>query len=470
MQLLTLRLPEHFDNPIPESWSPEDRATALQVGHAAVAHLRARREGSEGQRDTHAVLREILAADLDGVRAANAALRDEVRDLREAAVRAEGELGVTRATARLAAADEQGTAVERATTALRASLANVEEQLRSSTQALQAATRANSDGAARLQATQEERDALRARLAEAERASEPHETGRRMELNSHRALEEAGLFVRDTSTGSHNIHFHDKLVAHRYLRQEYGAEGGGGVPRYCTDGHVILSLEDKCYKHSNKLGEQISKFHAVRRAMQVGGRADCFAWYSTASIPSRGHQRKSFEYEQLDDGRFSVTGWLGASDVSDEELATFVREILDQQQLLGGLRTSLAAESEVVQELATAAEHAVRLAQSQLEQVDAMTRSIRELERQRDALRCATLEAVLRPYAALRGHGLLAKSDSLLDDSLRSLEQPRRTEADRLIRHRDEFAHLRSAICGLGEGKRARRRSEGTTPEGRTHR
>ena len=43
MQLLTLRLPEHFDNPIPESWSPEDRATALQVGHAAVAHLRPER-------------------------------------------------------------------------------------------------------------------------------------------------------------------------------------------------------------------------------------------------------------------------------------------------------------------------------------------------------------------------------------------------------------------------------------------
>jgi flagellar motility protein MotE (MotC chaperone) len=232
----------------------------------------------------------------------------------------------------------------------------------------------------------------------------------------------------------------------------------GSMPKYSTDAKVLLSFEDKCYKHSNKLNEQIVKFYEIRKSMQVGRRADCFLWYSTASIPAKKHKRKDFEYEQLEDGRFCVTGWIGAPDVSDEELLIFVREIMSQQECLMTLKKNIPIENETIQSLATTGEHIIRLAESQINQVERITRSIKDLEQQRDAIRCAALEVLLRQYSTLQDSELLSKNDTSLNDSLKSLSNSKRTETDKLIKNKDEFVHLQESIQGSSFGKRRRTR------------
>ena len=276
-------------------------------------------------------------------------------------------------------------------------------------------------------------------LTETNRVKTSNESGMCNERRTTALLQEGGLYVVDTSEGAHNLHYHDKLVSKKFIRRD-GASGC--IPLYRTDARVILSFEDKCYKHSNKLGGEIQKFAEIRSAMQIGRQRGLFIWYSTASIPSRGHRRKYTEYEQLEDGRFCVTGWIGADDVSEEEVVRFAQEIIEQQECLMDLRTRLPLENDTIQSLTAVSEQTMKLARTQLAQVDAMTASLKELEKQRDNVRRTVLEMLLRQYATLKEQHLLTKSDQPLEDSLMSLKNERRTTADKIIENKDEFMHL----------------------------
>ena len=126
-----------------------------------------------------------------------------------------------------------------------------------------------------------------------------------------------------------------------------------------------------------------------------------------------------------------------------------MEEVINQQECLMNLRTKLPLENDTIQRLGTTGEAVLKLVKLQLEYVDSMTGHIRELEQQRDSIRCAALEIILRQYSALRDCNLLGRSDYDLDASLQSLGNTKRTETDKLVRNREEFHHLQRNIKGL---------------------
>jgi len=448
---ITLWVPEKFENPIPHSWSAEDCALVLQLGISAVNIVK-KDQLDKGDHDkVFATLRQIISSDQENIRKDNERLQKERDEMNECMIRQQAQIKNIENELELEHKLQHERLLKEKTSSMRESIVNLEHQLRSSTQSLEISMRTTSDISTQKDLLQKEKDDLIKRLAETDRVKTSNESGSYNEENTKVILQEGGLFVRDTSKGTHNLHYHDKLVSKSFLQKE---DTNSGIPMYKTDAKVILSFEDKCYKHSNKLGEQIQKFHEIRKAMQIGKRADCFVWYSTTTIPIRRHQRKYIEYEQLEDGRFCVTGWIGADDISEEELVIFVQEVIDQQECLMDLKTTLPLENDTIQNLTTTSEYTMKLAKAQLAQVDKMTSNIKELEQQRDGIRCTALEMVLRQYATLKEHNLLSKSDHILNDSLMSLNNEKRTEADKFIKNKDEFLHLQVNMKGSSSKKR----------------
>ena len=392
--------------------------------------------------DTHAQvfehLKHIVPADLEGIRKENVELKEKL-------VWRNAEFEKMKSDLTLRLKEEHERLVDERTSCLQTSIVNLEQQLHASTQALELSMVTNRNMLAENKELQQEKSRLTERLMDVERVKTSNESGIENEQKTLSILQNGGLFVRDTSKGAHNLHYHDKLVAKKFLHKNEGR----GTPTYRTDANsVVLSFEDKCYKHSNKLGEEIERFYEIRAGMQVGGRADCFVWYSTATIPIKQHKRKYIEYDQLEDGRFCVTGWIGAPDVSAEELVRFVNEVIEQQECLMTLKTKLPVESETIQRLTTSTEHAIKLVKKQLEQVDRLTGHIKDLEQQRDSIRLTALEMIFRHYATLKEVNLLSTNDHVVNDSLMSLTNEKRTEADKIIRNKDEFSHLQGILTG----------------------
>lgn len=439
---ITLWVPENFENPIPHSWSAEDCALVLQLGISAVNIVKKDELGDHDK--VFATLRQIISSDQENIRNDNERLQKERDEMNECMIRQQAKLENIENELRLEHKLQHEHLLEEKTSSMRESIVNLEHQLRSSTQSLEISMRTNGDISTQKDLLQKEKDDLTKRLAEKDRVKTSNESGRSNEENTKVILQEGGLFVRDTSKGTHNLYYHDKLVSLEFIQKD---DTNSGIPMYKTD-DVICSLEDKCYKNSNKLGPEIEKFLEIRKAMQIGKRADCFVWYSTTTIPRRGHKRKSFQYEQLEDGRFCVTGWIGAKDISDEELVMFVHEVIDQQKCLMGLKTTIPLENDTIQNFTTTSEYTMKLAKAQLAQVDKMTVNIKELAQQRDDIRCTALEMILRQYATLKEHNLLSKSDQVLNDSLTSLNNEKRTEADKFIKKQDEFLHLQVNMKG----------------------
>jgi hypothetical protein len=451
---ITLWVPENFENPIPHSWSAEDCALVLQLGISALNILK-KDELDKGDHDkVFATLRQIISSDQENIRKDNERLQKERDEMNECMIRQQAKLENIENELRLEHKLQHERLLEEKTSSMRESIVNLEHQLRSSTQSLEISMRTTSDISTQKDLLQKEKDELTKRLAENDRVKTSNESGSSNEENTKVILQEGGLFVRDTSKGTHNLHYHDKLVSLEFIQKD---DTNSCIPMYKTDAKVICSLEDKCYKHSNKLGPEIEKFLEIRKAMQIGKRADCFVWYSTTTIPRYGHKRKSFQYEQLEDGRFCVTGWIGADDISEEELVMFVQEVIDQQKCLMDLKTTLPLENDTIQNLTTTSEYTMKLAKAQLAQVDKMTVNIKELEQQRDGIRCTALEMILRQYATLKEHNLLSKSDHVLNDSLMSLNNEKRTEADKFIKNKDEFLHLQVNMKGSSSANKKRK-------------
>lgn len=451
---LVLCVPDGFEDPTPKFWSAEDNALVIRLGVSALQILKRTLDVDGVDDRVLSALKQIVRSEADDVRRDNETLRRECARLECEVVSKDHALRGVRNECKLQQAREQDGLVEERTRGMRATVENLQQQILSSSQTLEVSTRTNKDLIAQNTRLESERAELARRLHDSEQTKPANECGHANEERTKDVLEGGGFFVRDTSKGAHNLHFHDKLVSRGFLTRS----DDGGVPAYAsTNDEIVLSFEDKCYKSSNKLGEQIDKFHELRRGMQIGQRADCFLWYSTASIPIRQHRRKSVEYEQLEDGRFCVTGWLGAADVTPDELTGFVNEVLDQQKCLGWLRRTVPFESDVVQCLASAGEGVVKLAKTQLAHVDRLTKHIRELEKERDGLRCTVLETLFRQYKALQDQRVVLKPDHVISESLQTLGNTKRTEADKLIRNRDEFVHLQTTIAGSAGGPKRRK-------------
>ena len=455
MPVLSLSVPEGFRCSVPEDWSPEDNALLIECGVSVVKTVKERGGEEEGGHDrVFEALRHILSSETEEVRRENESLRRERDELRERLIKDSAERRNLENELTVRLVSEQEAKTERSTSSLRATVSNLEEQLRSSTQSLEVATRTNGEMLSQARTLQGERDELKKKVEEMSRPKTSNESGSENERLTLSILQEDGLFVRDTSKGSHNTFYHDKLVSRSFLHMD---DTSSSLPRYRSEGGVVMSFEDKCYKSSNHLGEQITKFHEVRRSMQTGGRADCFLWYSTVSIPRREHRRKSMEYEQTEDGRFSVTGWIGAPDVSREELLSFVREVLDQQEMLMMLKTRVPLENETIQCLSATSEHVMEIVRTQLEHVKRMSKTISELEGQRDGVRRTALEMLLREYSVLKDKNLLTHSDTSLDDCLSSLDREKRNDNCKVIKDKDDFLYLRTNLRGGGGGGKRRK-------------
>lgn len=441
MNTVTLCIPKDWENCIPNDWSEQDNALVLQLGVSALTVLKAKDfEVNDGVDKVFSTLKQIMTSDLEGLRHENTALRQEREQLSQQVIRHESEMKNAEDSLRLRLGQHEDSRLREHTATLRTSVGNLEQQLRSSTASLELLMRTNSELQAQKETLQAERDSCRQQLEASQCEKGSNQRGKDHEQATLQTLQGSGLFVRDTSKGNHNLYFHDKLVSKDMI---YKTEEGGH-PSYTTNtAAVLLSFEDKCYRHSNKLGAQIEKFHEIRAAMQKGRRADCFVWYSTTSIPCRQHKRRYIEYEQLEDGRFCVTGWLGASDVSAEELTAFVQEVIDQQECLAHLKRTLPLENEMIQELASLGDQTMQLAKAQLEAVDGMTRAMKDLETQRDGMRYSALSLLFRQYSTLEDLRLLSKNDSSLHDSIVSLENEKRREADKFIKNKNEFHQLK---------------------------
>lgn len=456
---VTVTVPDDTTSPLDESWTPEENALALQIGGDAVRRVKAGGGGCAQAREkvleqVRSVLRGDREEELSALREEAASLREERERLREEAREARGaaaRAGDACEAARLrareemraegeAARREEGERASARASALERDLARARSLLEE--ERAERERKADALSAAR-EAAEGEARRLRTELAEMRCSSTK---GRAAERRHRDILAEAGFYAVDTSSGRHVRHHHDSLVARVPLlalgeEGRYEAEGGG----------VRLSLESKQYASAGHMGEELTKFARDRATMRAENRAECFLFVAATSLPQRDHRRYDFEVQQLsEDGSFTVTGYLAASDVGEGEVVSMARSVIALQTCLGSLRRRVPLERGPLRRLARFGEDLIARLQCQLAEADEVCATVKALERKADSLRYSALEALVLHYASLRDEDLVeAASDATagVERALQSLEGESRGVGtkDKLIRCKGEFDRLKKA-------------------------
>ena len=336
--MLTLEVPDGFQNPLPKEWSVHDTALALEAGATVVQCLK-RREAlasdaaSLGREETLRSLEQMLDRQRD----------EKVAKLEAQLVQIQTELAEANSKASAHHADKEALHA----TLLHAhtvQLATREHEIYTEMNTRLAAATAGADAraAAAIQQLDVERGYLRDQMQRIETGKRAIDEELRLERERTAALEAQcahlkgaankgtafelslceelgnyGIFAQHVAKGSHNNHFHDIISSTSPLIKGVDVRG---VPTYTNDtASVRLSIEAKNYETGNKLTQEREKFLRVRKGMMDAGRAECFLFAATAEIPY--FPRRHFEILKCDNGQLSVSGYIGFDGVSSTEIA-----------------------------------------------------------------------------------------------------------------------------------------------------
>tara|TARA_B110000046_G_scaffold2190_1_gene2364 strand:- start:1799 stop:3232 length:1434 start_codon:yes stop_codon:yes gene_type:complete len=286
--------------------------------------------------------------------------------------------------------------------------------------------------------------------------------GRVAEQRHREILVADGWFCVDTSSGSHNTHFHDTLVATRPLLDVY-EHPRGGVPQYETsDGSVRLSLESKQYSaSSSSMTAELIKFERDRGTMCNECRAECFLFVTSLAIPQRNKRRYDFEVQHIPRNHgtsmMTVTGYLCAPDLAPGEIAAMVRAVMTLQTAISGLHQRLPHETEALQRLADFGDDMTGRMQKHLDLAENLCANVCLAHKQAEELRYAALENLLIHFATFHDECLIESSDATapVKQALDSLEEETRggRSKDKLIRNKEEHARLQKRVSKRARGK-----------------
>ena len=453
-RVVTLDVPEGFVNPVSPQWTTEDVALVLQIGADAVVALK--RRTAVDNRD---VLLETVRCAVDGIRSKREReLESELRELQEKSRAERSELDVIELSRTAIDAEHRATLHEvceqaridaRRDSAER--IAHLEADVARSREFEQRAQiqmeNERCDMAHKL-------DEVRHQLEETLRTSSTSNAKGKGGEREHRGqLEEAGLFVIDTTEGLHKSHFHDALIAGTPLH----CGGESGTPTYAADGEagIRLSWESKYYRtETSGIRVEVASFVHTRKRMLERHSAECFVCAATRPIPCGpvNNRRTHLEIARLgDDERLVVTGYLGAVDLTAEEVRMMALTVLTLQGALSRLTRRLPLENEVLRELGAVSREALESTQTALAVVTGMCETCNQLRQQAQQLRLEILSNALQQYASLRSSGLVERSDAnaALDDALELLmggiKKNARTR-DKLITNMKEGEILRERL------------------------
>lgn len=427
--MISLKVPSGFLNPVPSTWSEDDHARVLEIGCDAVRRLKTRPETTE--RTLEIVRRVVGEARVQECEI----LREEVERLRRAQAAHEADLARAELENERAVRRAAETSRDEAERACAHREQVLKESLSAAREALEDSRRSRDGAAEEIASLREESSRMSSELA---RLRGSNERGADVEEEHRDALRSAGFWVVDTSKGSHNTHFHDTLVASEPLRRVEDA--------YETDATVVCSVESKGHRSSKNLSREVERFAEVRSTMLSEGRARCFVFAATASIPCRNHERRGFDIRQMEDGGFSVTGWFGCAGGSSSDVVDTVRATITMQLKLNELRRKLPLDGQTLQRLVHSSHRLLDALKEQLARADALSQTARDLDRQTKEIRYHSLEMLLRQFDVLDANSL-ANSDGLEDvvrahASLREGTRGANTKSN-LIRDQTEFGRLR---------------------------
>ena len=456
MSHIIFDVPEGFVNPVSSLWTLEDNALVLQIGTDAVAALKRRTAMDHGD-----VLIETVRCAVDKLRSERERdLEKELRELQEKHRAERSQLDVLQLS-RAATEAEHRVALHKASDEARIEaredssrrIAHLEVDLTRSRER-EEHTRAEMKNERR--DASEKLEEIQGRLEDTLRKSSTSNAKGKGGEREHRALlEEAGLFVVDTTEGLHKGHFHDALIAEMPLH----SGGELAVPTYFADGEgggIRLSWESKYYRtNTSGIRAEVANFVHTRRRMLERRSAECFVFAATRPIPCGpvNNRRTHIEISRLvDDERLVVTGYIGAADLSAEEVRMMALTVLTLQGALSRLTRRLPLENEVLCELGTVSREALESTQAALTVVTGMCETCNHLRQQAQQLRLEILSNALHQYAGLRSSGLLERSDTnaALDDALESLASGVKKNArtrDKLITNIKEREALRERLA-----------------------
>jgi hypothetical protein len=364
----------------PANWSERDRDLAVQLGITVLTELKRQDQASETS--FLEKVRDAITFDLQKTIEENSSLKQKT---------VQAELDFER---RLATVREETAARVRAD--LREQIVLADTQARCLSQAL---------------VTQ----------------AEPKDRGAKFEGEIANICVAEGLFVTDTSRGVHVDLFHDLLVSRTPL------DVHGTPPTYSGAG-TICSVECKCHKSAKNMNSEITKFARQRSQLLSTDRAQCFVFIASTPIPHRQRRRKSIEVLQVD-GRVSVTSWLGADDLTDEEIAHAIADCIEIQETISKSSHKEPENYELKPILETLYEA--------LSEAEELQETISKLCTHKDRIRLRTLELLLRIYSVAQPN---IDSDSALETALKSLAQPQRIATDKLIKNASEHKHLKREL------------------------
>ena len=275
--------------------------------------------------------------------------------------------------------------------------------------------------------------------------------GHAMEQDLIKAIQETGLYTFDTSKGMHNTHYHDILIADAPLHQT-GVDVNG-VPTYDTSNAKRCSLESKGHSRSASISAERDKFSQVRRRLMENNRAECFVFACKASIP--GFLRWHFEFNKIN-GRYCITGYIGAEDISSTEVCMLVQMVMKLQDKLDTevVLHQKPSDGTIAQLVENGLETLYRL-REQVLRCDTMDKAVMSLRDEVKLLRESLVGTLFNCMETLNAQGFPPREDALLDvrEAYESLETQRKNNC-KILRNKEQFVAAQQR--GLTPLKRSR--------------
>lgn len=471
MSTVTFQVTEGFVNPVPTTWSKEDQTLVIQLGHACM-HLVKQQQLEPNHDNVYEKLEYILSLNSETIQHENTELRMQASKHKDIVAKFTKEMESLEEKLRLqhkvalqqAQAQAQSDAKAAVDTHYAEQILNLQGQLQGATQAAEMSRKTHvllletntkemkslrdenvqqlkqlrQELEFKVTCLQDDKEKLRQELQEQQRKKTPNEKGSKFERETSTAFEQNGFCVMDTSAGRHNTHYHDALVSKNPITELPSGE-------YKTTGSMA-SHEKKCYDSKSNIAEEIRKFKVVRAEMQKEGRADCFLFHATRTIPERNNKQQTIQYELLEDGRYSVTGWLGGQDIPDDVYVDFLDRIIDIQDVLTNV-TVVPSEDKTMEHLKMVGEETMSTARQLLVQVDNLTGQMKQLEKTKEVIRRGVVEMLIGEYYSLRENKLLRKTDGdmdmLVDAVFKGGEKPK---TSKIITKDEDLSYLKDVM------------------------
>ena len=438
---ITINVPDTYTNLFPADWSTSDNAIALDLGILCVQHVKSTAEfdltsRQLGQGDVIDVVRglldrksDALVIELQAQISSHQTVLEERDNLRVQADQSAFRLDAL--TSQHAAEIAQ----------LRLSFhAEIQSRCSEYNQPVEKELNATRTHLAQLMETLKQKELALTQLNEKyARLQIPAEKGNLAEAQIQVAASEYGIHSINTSKGVHNTKFHDLLLSTTPLTDNLASDGR---PFYFSQHGTRLSVESKKYTKSSGLTDQIKAFSIIRTDMILMRRADCFL-FVVSGTPIPGKPR--FEIElAIQDGHAHLTGYLVATDVTQQEIAQVALTLLNCQSHLH-TRAKLKArpESDILAELERISIAFMLDLQRLVAGADETLRTLQLATKASNDMRFNLIKTLLASHMQLVEVGVTTDNSTAVNDALASVVSGHsRLKTCPFIKNKEEYRRL----------------------------